>query len=80
VIGRIFAYWEVIFDGQIFENDRSSSNFWGTFFHGNSCGLILAKNWLGKILDDFLWGRCYHFKNIFAKKSAKKWRFDSKQS
>jgi hypothetical protein len=30
-IGRKFAYWEIVFFGQFFENYGSSSKFWGTF-------------------------------------------------
>jgi hypothetical protein len=31
-IGRIFAYWAIVFFGQLFENYRSSANSWATFF------------------------------------------------
>jgi hypothetical protein len=32
-IGRIFAFWAIVFFGQNLENYRNSANFWATFFH-----------------------------------------------
>jgi hypothetical protein len=30
-IGRIFAYWVIVYFGQWFKNYRGSANFWVTF-------------------------------------------------
>jgi hypothetical protein len=46
-IGRIFAYWAIVFFGQFFENYRRGTNSWATFFHGKSNALILTKIELG---------------------------------
>jgi hypothetical protein len=52
-IGRIFAYWTIVFFDQFIENYTSSANSWAAFFHSTSYVLILSKNWLGCILGDF---------------------------
>jgi hypothetical protein len=35
-IGRIIAYWVIVYFGQFFENYRTSPKIWATFFHGKS--------------------------------------------
>jgi hypothetical protein len=35
-LGEFPHYWAVVFFGQIFENYRSSTNSWATFFHDTS--------------------------------------------
>jgi hypothetical protein len=42
-VGRIFAYWVVVFLVKCFENYRCSTNFWATFFHGSSSVLYFRK-------------------------------------
>jgi hypothetical protein len=37
-----------------FENNKSSPNFWATFYNSKSRHLIFAQNGLGYILGDFL--------------------------
>jgi hypothetical protein len=44
MIGRIFAYWAIVYFGHWFENYGSRANFWDTCFHGSSYVLIEAKN------------------------------------
>jgi hypothetical protein len=41
-IGRIFAYWSIIYFGLYFETYRCNANFWTTFFYGTSYVLILT--------------------------------------
>jgi hypothetical protein len=37
LIGRFFAYWAIVYYGQVlFENYRSSQTIWAAFFHGKS--------------------------------------------
>jgi hypothetical protein len=55
-IGRIFAHWVIVYFGHLFENYRTSTNFWGTFSLSWGYALILAKNVLGYVLG-------YFFKN-----------------
>jgi hypothetical protein len=52
-IGRIFAYWSIVFVEQCYEKFSSSPDFWATFFQGKSYVLILAKKGLGFVLGDF---------------------------
>jgi hypothetical protein len=52
-IGRIFAYWAIVFFGQFIENYRISANSWATFFHSISYALIFTKKWFGHILGNF---------------------------
>jgi hypothetical protein len=60
-IGRIFAYWVIVYFRQFYENYRNGSNLLDTFVHGKSyihkCILkytyLLTKNVLGYILGDF---------------------------
>jgi hypothetical protein len=40
-IGRIFAFWVIVFFGQLFENFQSSANF-RAFFHGSIYVIIWA--------------------------------------
>jgi hypothetical protein len=56
-IGRFFAAWVIVFFGQFFVNYRLSPNFWGYFFHGKNCALILTKNGLGfgRFFHKFIW-------------------------
>jgi hypothetical protein len=35
-IGRIFASWAAVYDGQVFENYKSSPNCFATLVHGTS--------------------------------------------
>jgi hypothetical protein len=51
-IGRVFAYWVIVYFGK-FENYKSSPNFGATFSYGKLFALILTKNVLGHILGDF---------------------------
>jgi hypothetical protein len=46
-IGRIFAYWAVVFLGLFFENYISSPKIWATIFSGKNYALILANNSVG---------------------------------
>jgi hypothetical protein len=55
-IGRIFAYWAIVYFGQFFENKRTipplpKDNF---FPLGKSYVLILPKNEFGYILGNFI--------------------------
>jgi hypothetical protein len=54
-IGRIFAFWAIVFSGQFFENKRSSPKLWATIFRSKNYVLILPNNGLGDIF-----GRCFH--------------------
>jgi hypothetical protein len=50
-IGRIFAYWSIVYFGQRLKHYRSSAKFLATFFPRYV--LILTKKWFGYILGDF---------------------------
>jgi hypothetical protein len=50
ILSTIFAYWEIDFFRQCFQNYRSSA-FWTTCFHGTSYVLF----WTKKIGWDILW-------------------------
>jgi hypothetical protein len=52
-IGRIIAYWAIVFFEQFFENYESSLNIWAIFPHSLGFKLILAKHGFGLILGDF---------------------------
>jgi hypothetical protein len=53
-IGRIFAYWGIVFFGQFFLFTEGAFNFWPTFSKGKIMYIfILTKNGLGCILGDF---------------------------
>jgi hypothetical protein len=52
-LGRIFAYWAIVYFGHYFDNYRSTANYWATFLHSTSYVLILTNTWLGYILGDF---------------------------
>jgi hypothetical protein len=52
-IGRIFAYWAILFIGQLFENYRNSTFLGDTFPHGKRYLQNLAQNVLGFILGHF---------------------------
>jgi hypothetical protein len=41
-IGRIFAFWVIVYYGQFCENDISSPNFWASFINGKRYWLVLA--------------------------------------
>jgi hypothetical protein len=41
LIGRIFAYWAIIYSGHLFEIYSSSPNFFANLFHGYSYALNL---------------------------------------
>jgi hypothetical protein len=43
-IGRIFAYWAIVYFGKFDEIYRNSPNFWANFFHDTSYVLNLTKN------------------------------------
>jgi hypothetical protein len=51
-IGRIFAYWVIVFFGQLFEKYRSRLIFCATLSHEKSCALILAEKCVGYILGE----------------------------
>jgi hypothetical protein len=46
-IGPIFAHRAIVFSGQAFKNNKSSSNSWAIFSRETSCVLVLSKNGLG---------------------------------
>jgi hypothetical protein len=42
-IGRIFAYWAIVYTGHLFENYGSSPTFGDTILNGKSSVLMLTK-------------------------------------
>jgi hypothetical protein len=52
-IGRIFAYWALVYFGLFFENYISSTNSLATFSKCISYAFILTKSGLGDILGKF---------------------------
>jgi hypothetical protein len=52
-IGRIFAYWVIVYFEHLCEKHRISQNIWATFFNGKSYILGSTKNWLLYISGDF---------------------------
>jgi hypothetical protein len=74
-IGRIFAYWAIVYFGQFSENYRSSPQLRGYFFHDQCYALILTKKILGYILGDFITNSSGHsvcgdksFTNVIARR------------
>jgi hypothetical protein len=49
LIGRIFAYWALVYFGQFCENNISIPNFWATCFQYKNNLLILTKNGFGYV-------------------------------
>jgi hypothetical protein len=53
-IGRIFAFWVIVYFGQFLENNKRSPNDWTTFSHGKRYSSIVTKDGFGYILGYFL--------------------------
>jgi hypothetical protein len=42
-IGRIFAYWVILYSGHFLKNYRSGQHFWASLFHGEHYASIFGK-------------------------------------
>jgi hypothetical protein len=52
-IGQVFACWAGVYFDLLFENYKSSPNYWATFFHGTyKSDINFDKKWLGYLLVD----------------------------
>jgi hypothetical protein len=51
-IGRIFAFWVIVYFGQFLENNKRSPNDWITFSHGKRYLSIVTKDGFGNILGN----------------------------
>jgi hypothetical protein len=46
-IGRIFAYWAIVYIGQFFKLPKYVALILGHFFHGKKCCINFGKKWVG---------------------------------
>jgi hypothetical protein len=46
-MGRIFAYWAIVYSGHLSINTKVAEIVLAAFFHGKGCAFVLTKNGLG---------------------------------
>jgi hypothetical protein len=54
-IGRIFAYWAIVYFEQFIKLHRRSPDIWTAYFHEKSYVLILPKKWVGLHFQRLIW-------------------------